>query len=81
MRRMRWVGNIDCMEDKRNTYNISIGKLKGKIYHRRLRNRWKNIIKTDLREIHSEGAVSIHPAQDIEQEENPANWERNFWVL
>jgi hypothetical protein len=45
------------MKYMRNTYKVLIGKLEGKIHLGRLRHRQKNIIKMDLREIGSEGAV------------------------
>jgi hypothetical protein len=49
----------------RNAYKILVGKREGKRPLRRLRNRWKNNIKMDLREIGWEGVDWIHLAQNI----------------
>jgi hypothetical protein len=39
------------MEEKRNAYRILVGKQEGKRPPGRLRRRWENNIKMDLREI------------------------------
>jgi hypothetical protein len=46
-RRMRWVGHVARMREKRNEYIILVGKPEGK----RPRCRWEDIIKMDPREI------------------------------
>jgi hypothetical protein len=38
---MRWVGNIACMEEIRNAYNILVRKPEGKRPYGRPRRRWK----------------------------------------
>jgi hypothetical protein len=50
-RRMRWAGNVARMEEKRNAYNILVGKPGGKRPLGRPRHRWVDNIKIDLREI------------------------------
>jgi hypothetical protein len=54
-RRMRWVGHVECMGEMRNAHNILVGKPEGKRPLRRLRHRWKDTIKMDLRETGWEG--------------------------
>jgi hypothetical protein len=50
-RRMRWVGHVARMGEKKNAYWILVGKLEGKRPLRRRRRRWVGNIKLDLREI------------------------------
>jgi hypothetical protein len=49
-RRMSWTGHVACMKEMRNVY-IFVGKPGGKRPVRRLRHRWEDNIKMDLREI------------------------------
>jgi hypothetical protein len=49
-RRMRWEGHIAYITEIRNSYSISMGKLKGKRPLGRPRYRWVGSIKIDLRE-------------------------------
>jgi hypothetical protein len=37
---MKWIGNVACMEEKRNVCNIFVGKHEGKKPPGRLRHRW-----------------------------------------
>jgi hypothetical protein len=48
-RRMRWAGNVACMGEMRNAYNILVGKPEGKRPLRRPRRRWENNITVDFR--------------------------------
>jgi hypothetical protein len=50
-RRMRWAGNVAHMGEWRNAYRVAVGKPEGKIPLRRLRHRWEDGVKMDLREI------------------------------
>jgi hypothetical protein len=54
-RRIRWAGHVAQMRDKPNAYRILVGKREGKRPLGRLRRRWMNNIKTDLREIGWDG--------------------------
>jgi hypothetical protein len=49
-RRMRWAGHVARMEAKRNAYRIFLGKPDGKRPLGRLRRRWDDNIRMDLRE-------------------------------
>jgi hypothetical protein len=48
---MRFAGHVARMGEKRNAYKILVGKPEGKRPIGILRHRWKDNIKTDLREI------------------------------
>jgi hypothetical protein len=50
-RRMRWVGHVARMGEKRNAYRLLVGKPEGKIPLRRPRHRWVDNIRMDLREV------------------------------
>jgi hypothetical protein len=49
--RMRWTRYIVYMGEKRNAYRILVGKPEGKRPLARLRHRWEDYIKMDLREV------------------------------
>jgi hypothetical protein len=63
-RRMRWVGHVAPTGEGRGVYRVLVGKLEGKRPLGRLRHRWENNIKLDLKEIGIEGANWIWLAQD-----------------
>jgi hypothetical protein len=48
-RRMRWVGHVAQMGEKRNMYRLLVGRLEGKRSLGRPRRRWIDNIKIDLR--------------------------------
>jgi hypothetical protein len=50
-RRIRWVGHMTCVGEKRNAYRILVGKTEGKSLPERLGCRWEDSIKMDLKEI------------------------------
>jgi hypothetical protein len=47
-RRMRWVGHVARMGEKRNAYRLLVGKPDGKRPLGSLRRRWVDNIKMDL---------------------------------
>jgi hypothetical protein len=49
-RKMRCMGHVGRMDEKRNTYRILVGKPEGKEPLGRPRCRWADNIKVDLRE-------------------------------
>jgi hypothetical protein len=49
--RMRWVGHVTRMEEKRNAYRLLVGRPEGKRPLGRPRRRWVDNIKIYLREI------------------------------
>jgi len=49
-RRMRWVGHVARMGERRGVYRVLVGKLEGKRPLGRPRRRWEENIKMDLQE-------------------------------
>jgi hypothetical protein len=62
--RMRLVGHVARMGEKRNAYRILVGKPEGKRPLGRPRRRWVDNIKMDLREMGLDGVDWIYMAQD-----------------
>jgi hypothetical protein len=50
-RRMRWVGQVARMREKRNAYRLLVGKLEGKRPLGRPRRRWVDNIRMDFGEM------------------------------
>jgi hypothetical protein len=65
--RMKWVGHVARMGEKRNAYRILVGNPEGRRPLGRPRRRWVNNIKMDLREIGWDGMDWIDLAQDRDQ--------------
>jgi hypothetical protein len=63
-RRMRWVGHVARMGEKRNVHRLSAGNPEGKRPLGRQRHRWTDNIKTDLLEIGLSVVDWIGLAQD-----------------
>jgi hypothetical protein len=66
-RRMRWVGHVARMGEKRNAYKILVEKPAGKRPLGRQRRRWVGNIKMYLREIGWDGVDWIDVVQDRDQ--------------
>jgi len=49
--RMRWMGHVACMDEKRGVYRILVGKPEGKRPIGRPRCRWEDNIKIDLQRV------------------------------
>ena len=63
-RRMRWVGRVACMGERRGIYRVLVGKPEGKRPLQKPRHRWEDNIKTDLQEVGCEAKDWIDVAQD-----------------
>jgi hypothetical protein len=63
-RRMRWAGRVARMGEGRGVYRVLVGRPEGKRPLGRLRRRWEDNIRMDLREIRMDGANWIQLAQD-----------------
>ena len=50
-RQLRWAGHVTHMEQSRNAYSVLVGKPEGKRPLWRLKRRWEDNIKMDLREV------------------------------
>jgi hypothetical protein len=81
-RRMRWAGNITRMGEIRNTQSILSIKPEERRPLGKLRHRWKDNIRMDLREIKLglEGVEWIHLAQDVHQWRAPVNMVMRFLI-
>jgi hypothetical protein len=66
-RRMRWAGHVARMGEKRNSYRILVGEPEGKRPLGRLRRRWVDNMKMDLRRIRWDDVDWIDLAQDRDQ--------------
>jgi hypothetical protein len=66
-RRMRWVGHVARIGEKRNAYRILVGKPERKRPLERPRRRLVGNFKMDLREIGWDGMGWINLAQNREQ--------------
>jgi hypothetical protein len=62
--RMRWGGHVVCVEEMRNVYSVLVGKPESKRPLGRLRHRWEDIIRMDLREIGWNGVDWLHLVWD-----------------
>jgi len=63
-RRMRWVGHVARMGERRGVYRVLVGKPEGKRPLGRPRHRWEDNIKIDLQEVGCGGMDWIKLAQD-----------------
>jgi len=61
-RRLRWAGYVACMGTLQNAYNISVCKPEGMIPLGRLKYRWENDTKIDLKGTGYEGVNRIQVA-------------------
>jgi hypothetical protein len=66
-KRMRWVGHVARMGEKRNAYRILVENPEGKRPLGRPRRRWVDNIKINLKEIGWDGGDWIDLAQDRDQ--------------
>jgi hypothetical protein len=64
---MRWAGHVAHLGGTRNACRTFVGKPEGKRPVGRLRRKWENNIKMDLRETGWGGMDWIHLAQDRDQ--------------
>jgi hypothetical protein len=63
-RRMRWVGHVVRMGERRGVYRVLVGKPEGKRQLGRPRHRWEDNNKMDLQEVGCGGMDWIDLAQD-----------------
>jgi hypothetical protein len=50
-RRIKWVGHVPCMEERRDGYRFVVGKPEGKKTFGRHGHRWKDNIMLDIQEV------------------------------
>jgi hypothetical protein len=66
-RRMRWAGHVTLMKEMSNGYRIFVENPEGKRPLGRIRRRWENNNKMDLRRIRGSGMDCADLAQDRDQ--------------
>jgi hypothetical protein len=62
--RVRWAGHVARMEEGRRAYRVLVRRPEGKRPLGRLRRRWEDNIKMDLRKVGIDGPNWIRLAQD-----------------
>jgi hypothetical protein len=80
-RRIRWAGHVARMGEERKLYKVLVGKPKGKSPFGRLRHRWQDGIRMDLRETSWEDVDWVQLAQDRDQWQAVVNAVMNLQVL
>jgi hypothetical protein len=80
LRRMKWVGHVARIGEKRNVYRFLVGKPEGKIPLGRPRCKWVDIIKMELAEIGLGSVNWIGLAQDRDKWRALVNTVMNFKV-
>jgi len=78
--RMRWVGHVARMWERRGVYRVLVGKPEGKRPLGRPRRRWENNIKMGLREMGCGDMDWIELAQDRDRWRALVNAVMNLWV-
>jgi hypothetical protein len=63
-RRMRWVGNVGRMSERRGVYRVLVGKPEGKRPLEKPRRRWEDNNKMHLQEVGCAGMDWIELARD-----------------
>jgi hypothetical protein len=64
---MRWAGHVALMGERRGVYRILVSKRGGKKQLGRLRRRWEDNIKMDLKEVGFGSMDWIELAQDMDR--------------
>ena len=78
-RRMRWVGHVARMVEKRGVYRVLVGKPEGKRTSGRSRLRWEVNIKMDIQGVECGGMDWIDLAQDRDRWGALVNAVMNLW--
>jgi len=79
-RRMRWVGHVARMGERRSVYRVLVGKPERKRPLGRPRSRWEDNIKVDLQEMGCGGMDWIELAQNRDRWRTLVNAVMNFRV-
>jgi hypothetical protein len=80
-RRMRWAAHVACMGEEKYVYKVLVGKPEGKRPFGRLRRRWEDGIRMDLREAGWGSVQWIQLAQDRDRWRDVVSALMNLRVL
>ncbi|KAJ4445591.1 hypothetical protein ANN_12272 [Periplaneta americana] len=80
-KRLRWAEHVARMGESRNAYRMLVGRPEGKRPLGRLRHRWEDNIKMDLREVGYDDRDWIDLAQDRDQWQAYVRAAMNLWFL
>jgi hypothetical protein len=80
-RRVRWVGHVACMRERRGIYRVLVGKPEGKRPLRRPGLRWEENIKMALQDVGCGCMDLIELAQDRDRWRARVNSVKNLRVL
>jgi hypothetical protein len=79
-RRMKWVGHVERLGEKRNAYRLLVGNPEEKRPQGKPRHRWVDNIKMDLGEMGWAGVDWIGVGQDSDKWKALVNSVMNLWV-
>ena len=80
-RRMKWVGHVVHMGERRGIYRVLVGRPEGKRPLGRRRHRWEDNMKMDLHKVRVGGMDRIKLDQDRDRWRALVNAAMNLWVL
>jgi hypothetical protein len=79
LRKMRWVGQVAFMGERRGVYRVLVVKSEGRRPVGRPRHRWEDSVKMDHQEVGCGGMDWIDLAQDRNRWQTLVNVLMNHW--
>ena len=79
-RRLRWAGHVARMEEDKSAFKILTDTPTGKIHLGRIRRRWEDNIRMDLKEFGINTSNWIDSTQERDYWRAHVNAALNFWV-
>jgi hypothetical protein len=81
LRKMRWVGHVALVGDRRSIYRVLVGKPERKKPLKKPKFRWEDTnIKMDLHKVERGGMAWIKLAHDRDRWQALVNMVMNLWV-
>jgi hypothetical protein len=79
-RRIRWMGHVACISQRRKAHRAVLGKPEGEKLLRGSRYRWEDNVKMDFKETGWEDVDWIDLAQDRETQWAVVDMVTNLWI-